>query len=192
MNAKQRFLTALSKGKPDRLPVTTHHIMPYFLDRYMKGIDEMEFFKYFGIDPIKWIIAHTPDLEKGEYFDPEQGEPGFLEARRICTDNWKIKIDQLEGYNKNTQRFSIVTPEKTLSMILQSDVHSTWVKEYLIKEKKDIDVIAKYLPAPKCDVKIINDTADEIGDKALVRGHICCFDGFGQPGCWQDFVIFWR
>jgi len=27
-----------------------------------------------------------------------------------------------------------------------------------------------------------------VGDTALIRGHVCCFDGFGQPGCWQDFA----
>jgi hypothetical protein len=28
------MLAALSGRVPDRLPVTTHHVMPYFLDRY--------------------------------------------------------------------------------------------------------------------------------------------------------------
>ena len=26
----------------------------------------------------------------------------------------------------------------------------------------------------------------EFGERGLVRGHICCFDVFGQPGTWQD------
>jgi uroporphyrinogen-III decarboxylase len=42
------------------------------------------------------------------------------------------------------------------------------------------------MPAPICDVTAINQSADEFGDKGIVRGHIPCFDGFGQPGCWQD------
>jgi uroporphyrinogen-III decarboxylase len=28
--------------------------------------------------------------------------------------------------------------------------------------------------------------ATAFGDRGIVRGHICCFDVFGQPGCWQD------
>jgi hypothetical protein len=188
MNSKQRFLAAINREKPDRLPVTTHHLMPSFLDKYMHGADEMDFFNTFGMDPVRWIVAHRPDPERGEYYDPEQGPPGFLEARRICTDNWRIRVEELDGYGTGIQKFSIITPDKTLSMILQSDVHSTWVKEYLIKDKHDIDVIAKYLPAPKCDVSTIKQVAAEAGDKALIRGHICCFDGFGQPGCWQDFA----
>jgi uroporphyrinogen decarboxylase len=187
MTSKQRFLAALNRQKPDRLPVTTHHLMPSFLDKYMNGAGEMEFFRMFGIDPIRWVVAHRPHTGQGEYFDPEQGEPGFLEARRICTDSWRIRVDTLDQHGPGTHRFSIITPVKTLNMNLQSDVHSTWVREYLIKDKKDIDVIARYLPAPKCDVTTINRIAEEVGDSALVRGHVCCFDGFGQPGCWQDF-----
>ena len=28
--------------------------------------------------------------------------------------------------------------------------------------------------------------ADAFGQRGLVRGYICCFDVFGQPGTWQD------
>ena len=71
-------------------------------------------------------------------------------------------------------------------MVLQSNEHTTWLCEHVIKEKSDIDIIAKYMPAPKCDVDAINKAADEFGERGLIRGHIPCFDGFGQPGCWQD------
>jgi uroporphyrinogen-III decarboxylase len=71
-------------------------------------------------------------------------------------------------------------------MVLQSDSHTTWLREHIIKGKSDIDIIAKYMPAPKCDVDAINKVADEFGERGLMRGHIPCFDGFGQPGCWQD------
>ena len=86
MNSKQRFLNALAGKKTDRLPVTTHHLMPSFLKDYMNGISDQEFFDYFGLDPIKWVVAHNYNSAKGEFFDPVQGEPGFLEPRRICTD----------------------------------------------------------------------------------------------------------
>jgi len=60
------------------------------------------------------------------------------------------------------------------------------VKEHLVKDKKDIDYIAKYMTYPLCDVGAINKGAAEFGDRGLVRGHIMTFEGFGQPGCWQD------
>jgi hypothetical protein len=61
MSSKQRMVAALVRGVPDRLPVTTHHVMPYFLDRYMPGTGTQEFFDYFGFDPISWVVEHRPD-----------------------------------------------------------------------------------------------------------------------------------
>jgi len=188
MNPKQRFLKILRGEMPDRLPVTTHHIMPSYLDRYMNGGTDQDFFKHFGIDPIQWIIAYAPDESKGEFYDPEHTELGFLEAYRISSDNWQFKLEKLEGYKYETTRFSIITPRKTLSMVLQSDEHTTWISEYLIKDKSDIDIIEEFMTCPLCDVKSINAVAQDYGDKGLIRGHICCFDGFGQPGCWQDLA----
>jgi uroporphyrinogen-III decarboxylase len=186
MTSRQRFLNALERKKTDRLPVTTHHLMPSFLKEYMDGISDQDFFDYFGLDPVKWIVAHTYDSKRGEFFDPSQTDTGFLEARRICTENWRFSTEEIYGLSYPTKRLSIITPGKALSMVLQSDVHTTWLSEHVIKEKSDIEILAKYMPAPKCDVEAINKSADEYGDRGLLRGHIPCFDGFGQPGCWQD------
>ena len=38
MTAKQRMLITLDGGKPDRLPVTTHFLMPQFLNTCMAGM----------------------------------------------------------------------------------------------------------------------------------------------------------
>lgn len=32
MTSKERMLTVLNRGVPDRLPGTTHHLMGYFLE----------------------------------------------------------------------------------------------------------------------------------------------------------------
>jgi len=187
MTSKERMLSALRGECPDRLPVTTHHVMPSFLESHMEGKSDQDFFDIFGLDPIHWIIAYAANESEGEYYDPGHTEPGFLEARRVSSDNWRFKVEKLENKQYDTSRFSIITPKKTLSMVLQSDAHTTWVAEHLIKEKSDIDVIARYMTHPRCDVQAVNDLADQYGDRGLVRGHIACFDGFGQPGCWQDF-----
>ncbi len=186
MTSKQRFLKAINKEKTDRLPVTTHHVMESFLNKYVDGIDTQEFFDKFGFDPINWVSTSAFNSAKGEYFDPIHTQLEFLQARRVVSDNWRYKIDELEGYEYHTNRFSIVTPEKELSMILQSNEHTTQLMEHLIKEKAYIDIIAKYLTHPKCDVDAVNTAASEYGERGLIRGHIIGFDGFGQPGCWQD------
>lgn len=186
MNSKDRFIITLEGGKADRLPVTMHHIMPSFLDQYMDGISSLDFFEWLGIDPIKWVMAYQYAPGKGEYFDPGHTSMGFLEARRICSDNWRVELESLDDSRYASQRFKIITPEKSLSMVLQSNEHTTWLSEHLVKEKSDIDIISKYMTYPLCDVDAINREAEAFGTRGLIRGHIPAFEGFGQPGCWQD------
>jgi len=186
MTSKERFLTAIRRRKADRLPVTTHHVMPSYLDEYFQGKNKDVFFDHLGLDPVTWEMAYTFNPGTGEYYDPQHTSLGFLEARRISSDNWRFNIDVLPDPTYQKQRFAIQTPKGELSMILQADRYSTWVFQPLIKEKKDIELIAEYATYPVCDVPAINERAEAWGQRGLFRGHICCFDGFGQPGTWQD------
>lgn len=52
MNGRERFLTALRNGKPDRLPCQVHSWMRYYLDTYLHGMDQFEAYEYFGMDPV--------------------------------------------------------------------------------------------------------------------------------------------
>jgi hypothetical protein len=186
MTSKQRMLVALDGGVPDVLPATTHFLMPHFLNTCMGGMSEAEFFDACGWDPITYTVPHRPDPAHGEYYDPGQGEPGFLESRRIATDQWRVHCQSIPGHEHPTTRYDFVTPQGTLSMTLQADPFTSWVVEPLIKQKKDIDLIGKFATAPKCDVEAVNQVASTFGQRGLVRGYICCFDVFGQPGTWQD------
>ena len=186
MTSKERMLCALDGGRPDRLPVTTHHLMDYFLKGQMGGASSREFFDRFGLDAIHWVVAHRPDESAGEYFDPLQGVPGFLEARRISSDQWQVFPEDISGQEWPTTRFRFVTPKGELSMVVQSNQYTGWVSEHLIKEKSDIDLIGEFVTAPCCDVEAVNIEAEAFGQRGLVRSHVCCFDVFGQPGTWQD------
>ena len=94
MTSKQRFLAALNRQVPDRLPVTIHHVMPYYLDKYLGGISNDAFFDRFGMDPIQWVFDHTPDPKTSDYFDPNH-VTGYLEPRRISSDNWRITKESI-------------------------------------------------------------------------------------------------
>lgn len=188
MTAKQRFIAALTRQQTDRLPVTTHHVMPYFLNKYMNGISNDEFFDTFGLDPIHWVQALAPEASKGEYYDPHH-VPGYLEARRIVSDQWKIIAEPVQDERYSTVRYSFVTPKKTLTTVLQSNEHTSWVSERLVKEKSDIDIIGEYAVQPKADVTEINRQAAAYGERGMVRGFVNCFDVYGQPGCWQDASV---
>src|SRR5664279_52128 len=111
MTSKQRMLVALDGGKPDRLPATTHFLMPQFLNTCMGGMSEDEFFDTCGWDSITYTTPHRPDLAHGEYYDPNQGEPGFLESRRITSDNWRVQCEAITGREHPATRYRFVTPK---------------------------------------------------------------------------------
>jgi uroporphyrinogen decarboxylase len=189
MTPKQRMVTALEGGQPDRLPVTTHHVQGYFLDKYLGGMDYRDFFDEFGFDPIRWVVPYKADESRGEYHDPTQTTVHPLDlTHRVVSDEWRIEQEPIPNQEYRTTRYNFVTPGGTLSMVLQGNQYTDWVVEPLIKQPRDIDLIAKYVTHPKCDVEKVNAVADEVGEGALIRGHIAYFDVYGQPGCWQDAV----
>lgn len=63
MTGRERFLTALHNGKPDRLPCQVHNWMEYYLKTYLKGMDAFQAYEYVGMDP---VIYESHDLIFGE------------------------------------------------------------------------------------------------------------------------------
>ena len=186
MNSRERLLAAIQRKKPDRLPATMYHVTPYFLETYMDGVSTDGFFDYFGLDPIRWFAPHKPDTAKGEYYDPTQENVKKGQRQRIVSDNWRIESESIDNPEYKTIRYRFITPRGQLSMVTQSNQYTTWVSESLIKKKQDIELIADYATSPTCDVEAVNKEAEAVGNRGLIRGHICCFDVYGQPGCWQD------
>ncbi len=189
MTPKQRLCAALDRKPTDHLPATTHHIMRYYMDKYLPGKTDDEFFAEFGLDPITWFVAHKSVPGSGCEFEPTHVPAGFMEARRLVSDTWRFEHQDVPGRQYATTRHSIVTPRKTLTLELQSNEYTGWLSERLVKEKSDIDLIAEFAPQPICDVEAVNRHAAQYGDRALMRGHINCFDLYGQPGCWQDACV---
>ncbi len=187
MTHKKRLLTALENGIPDRLPITTHHVMPYFTKNYMNGISNDEFFDYFDMDGIRWPAPKKADAARNEYIDPTQKEVPFLQGRRIISDKWRIETEELPHPEYHSVRHTIVTPSGNLSTVMQGNDYTTWVSEILVKQKSDLDIIAAYHTMPLCDVEAVNEEAKEYGERGFIRGTVICFDIHGQPGCWQDF-----
>jgi hypothetical protein len=188
LTAKQRFIAALTRQKADRLPVTTHHVMPFFLKKYMNGISNDEFFDSIGLDPIHWVLVYKPNKANGEYYDPNH-TPGFLEPHRIVSESWRVEHEAVPDPRYETVRYKFITPKKTLTTVLQSNEHTSWVSERLVKEKSDIDIIAEYAVKPACDVAEVNRQAEKYGERGMIRGFVNSFDVYGQPGCWQDASV---
>jgi len=160
MTSKQRFLAAIERRAPDRLPVATHHVMPYFLNRYLGGMDALDFHKAFGFDPIVWLSPLKPDAASGQYLDKETGI--------LCSGNWRLETEEIPGQAYPTKRYRFVTPRKTLTTVMQSNDITSWTVEHLVKEKSDIDIIADYAPHQRCDMEAVNARAGVLGEDALV------------------------
>jgi uroporphyrinogen decarboxylase len=184
MTSRHRLLAALDRRVPDRLPVTTHHLMPWFLQHRMGGISEREFFDRFGLDAILWTTPLRADggsLDRGER-KPESEGPGHA-------DWWRIERENVPDPVYTTTRYRIVTGRGTLSTILQDDGRTSWVAERLIKKKADVEIVAGIATAPLCDVDEVNRQADALGERGIVRGAVPGFPIYGQPGCWQDAAV---
>jgi uroporphyrinogen decarboxylase len=169
MTSRERLIAALDRRTPDRLPATTHHLMPSFL-RSLGGIDERAFFDRFGLDAITW----TTPLER----PLEDGGPG-----------WRLEAEPVPDRDRATTRYRFVTRRGTLTTLLEDDGRSVWVRERLLKEKKDIGVLEAIELEPRCDVGAVAAARAASGDRAIVRGAVPGFPVYGQPGCWQDAAV---
>jgi len=163
VTARERMLAALGRRVPDRLPVTTHHLMP----SYLKGTSNREFFDRFGMDAIHWT------------------EPRIASA----STDWRVTSEELEPAPRRATRYRIATPRKTLTMVIETAPETDWVSERLIKEKSDIELIEAFAVVPTCDVREVNRQAEVFGERGIVRGSVPGFDIYGQPGCWQDAAV---
>lgn len=186
VTSRERMLAALTGTGPDRLPVTTHHIMPYFLEHCLPGVSERQFWDKFGFDAITWTLPHKPAPGSRDYPDPQQTSIGFLESHRVSNDDWRVYSKDCSKDGRTLTRYNFVTPRGTLSMVLETAEYTAWVVEPVVKDKKDIELIGAYVTTPYCDVDEVNQVAAAWGDRGIVRGHICGWDVFGQAGCWQD------
>jgi hypothetical protein len=184
MTSRERLLAALDGERPDRLPATTHHLMPYFLDTYMEGASEEEFFHRFNLDPIRWAYDWMPDESRGEFWQEEEASGTH---RWIVSDEWRVEARQVSG-SPDTTRYDMITPGGTLSMVLRRGSQTDWVLERPIKEKGQIELFHRYVPWGVCNRTAIREKALSLGKEGILRGAVPGFQIYGQPGCWQDAV----
>jgi hypothetical protein len=197
MTSRERLLAALDRSRPDRLPVTTHHLMPWFLDTYLDGMSEERFFRRFGLDPVRWAYDLKPDEGRGEYWSPDLGaagaappgpDPGDQGAspshRFIVSGDWRVESTLL---SPDTTRYHIHTPGGSLSMVLRRGPQTDWVLERPLKEKGHLELFRRYAPLGICDLEAVRRKAASLKD-GILRGAVPGFEIYGQPGCWQDAV----
>ncbi len=172
MKSRERLLTALHGGKPDRLPATIHQWQPYHLKTCMGGMSDMEAFRATGLDMAI------------QYLDPVgmfcTSDPGDI--ARESTREWRHTIRVTDPDPENyVVAHRIETPGGELTYTTGANPKTTWVMEHMVKRDEDILLIEKYMPVPKLDVAATVLLRDEIGDDGILRGYV-----WGdQGGAWQ-------
>ena len=95
--------------------------MPQFLDACMGGMSEDQFFDTCGWDPIMYTTPHRPDAGGKEYYDPDQATPGFLESRRVATDDWRVQFEPLTGRHPPRDPLPLRHAQGQPQMVLETD-----------------------------------------------------------------------
>ncbi len=171
MTSKERLMTALNREKPDRLPVTIHQWQGYHLEKYMGGISDLEACKKIGFDA------------QIQYFE-EMAQFWVIDAdfEKFNTKIWN-DIPKIISDNPDSRdvHHTVETPGGNLTYKTAGDRKTTWITEHLVKKDEDIQLIKKYMPVPKLNLKPLAKKYDEVGDDGILRG----FVWGDQAGCWQ-------
>jgi len=161
MTSKERMLTALARGVPDRVPPTVHQWQKFHLDTRLGRISDLEAFRRFGLDASLLRVPFLPMEEA----------------------SWKVERREVES-PPGEQRFqvTVTTPEGQLENLVGENPVTRWNITYLVKRHEDLALIEKYMPAPRLDREALRRDYEALGQDGIVRGFV-----FGeQGGCWQD------
>lgn len=161
MTSRERMLTALELGVPDRVPVTIHQWQDYHLAAYMGGMSDLEAFRAVGLDAAITI------------WDANEAK---------TTPQWQVDARSTATEQGNTiTDYTITTPEGILTQRDETNQYTTWTLEYLIKQPEDARLVQKYLPVPKLKKDFVRYRKRELGEDGILRGLV-----YGeQAGPWQ-------
>lgn len=169
MTGRERFLTVLHNGKPDRLPCQVHSWMDYYRNTYLGGCDQFAAYEYFGMDPVIYLNpkpVYAPDAFR----------------------NWQVTHEELgvDASGNRVRRETVTTPDGVLVTEFARNQYTEWVTRLPIQSDEDFEIWDRYVPLPSgMDWSEIRAAKARIGDTGIVRGSL--FD-FGQGSPWQSFV----
>jgi uroporphyrinogen-III decarboxylase len=161
MTSRDRMLTALNNGIPDRLPVTIHQWQDFHLKTFMNGMSDVEAFDAVGLDAAITI------------WDANEGK---------TSPQWQVEETKTKvGPDQWITDYTIITPAGVLTQKDESNEYTTWTVEHIIKHPEDMLLIKNYLPVPRLIHQIVRQKKAELGDSGILRGLV-----FGeQAGPWQ-------
>jgi len=168
MTSRERMLTALNNGRPDRLPCQVHGWMDYYLKKYLGGMDWWQAYEKFDMDYAIYVSPRYSYSEKD-------------------LANWQVKRTDL-GTDEDGNHLwveIITTPKGELDHKGAWNEITEWTTDYIIKNQKDFELWNEFYPVPSgIDFSEIQDVKNKLGDKGIIRSHPFS-PGQGSP--WQSF-----
>jgi uroporphyrinogen-III decarboxylase len=163
MTSKERMLTALAGGRPDRLPITIHQWQGYHLAHYMGGMDQYEAFRATGLDAsiCEWGLETVPSPD----WDERHEDLGTVDGVRHT-------------------RVRVRTPDGELHAEYGSNDWTTYNTRHLCQDQREVEIFLKHFPRHRLDRAAIARAHDRLGDGGILRGFVSFY---GQPGPWQSF-----
>ena len=168
MTSRERMLTALANGRPDRLPCQVHEWMAYYLYHYLGGMDWWQAYERFAMD---YAIYVSP---RYVYADGDLA-------------NWQAQRTDLGLDADGNARWveAIATPKGDLHHAGAVNQFTAWETEYLIKTERDFALWDEFVPVPvAADLTPVRQASERMGDKGIIRSHPY---SFGQGSPWQSF-----
>ncbi len=168
MTSRERLLTALNNGRPDRLPCQVHGWMDYYLQTYLDGMDWWEAYEYFDMDFAIYV------------------SPQYIYSA-CALENWRtVRVDL--GTDADGNRLweeTIHTPRGSLHHAGAVNPITAWTTEYLIETPRDFELWNEFYPMPvDIDFSGIQAVKQRLGDRGIIRSHPFS-PGQGSP--WQSF-----
>jgi hypothetical protein len=162
MTSRERLLTVIQGGIPDRVPVTVHQWQDYHLKHFMGGLGDLEAFKQCGLDAVCY--------------------PGAA-SRNPPAPDWKVTVTQKDrGDGTQLKEMRVETPGGVLTEIGVQTEYTYSATGHLVRKSEDIELIDKYMPVPEVDPGIARAFAAEIGEHGILR----MFTNGPQGSPWQD------
>ena len=164
MTSKQRLITALQGGEPDRVPVAPHFSRDY-VGHYMRKTDT----PIVGYE--EWIDSYFAAYKN---FGFDAMLQIWCEDKHNNDGTWKTNTElKTETLEYKLFKITITTPEGELvgEYKVTKSPQSHWTMSYLIKNPEDIALL-KYQPDPLeyMDITPLKFAQEKVGDDGLAYG----------------------
>jgi len=184
MNGRERLTKALRAEQTDRVPVAPflYYNAIYEMFDYVPMIDH--FFNPPDFDPVQKFVEYCDYFGfdvlhvLGTVWDFYVANTIMDQSIAVSAENWDVSIiDERNNDDEMLRTVMINTPAGQLRHVEKHTRTSKYLivsgtQEYLIKIRKDFEIVQRYAPPPdRMDCQLITRARQAVGDKGLVTAN---------------------